>query len=197
MLQGFSHIGGIDEAGRGPLAGPVVAAVCILPLEGAFLDLDDSKKLKPQKRQFLFEELKRREGVFFALGIADVSEIDRINILQASFLAMQRAVKRLSITPDYLLIDGNFSPYFPCPTRAIIGGDGISLSIAAASIIAKVSRDRMMQQIDQKYPQYGFCRHKGYGTREHFEALERFGPSPHHRASFAPVRALTFSKDNR
>ncbi len=186
--KGFKAIAGIDEAGRGPLAGPVVAASCILPPGIAFDSLNDSKKLTPKQRELLFEQLKNTPGVIFGVGKASAKEIDEINILQATFLAMQRAVDAMEQVPDYLLIDGNRSPLFSTPRETIIGGDALSVSIAAASIIAKVLRDRIMEKIDEKWPEYGFKKHKGYGTKIHMEALETWGPCPEHRMDFSPVK---------
>lgn len=186
--EGFCHIAGIDEAGRGPLAGPVVAAACILP-EGFFLEhLNDSKQLTAKKREWLFSQITTHPSVIYALGMVDEKTIDQINILQATFLAMKKAVQALSTTPDYLLIDGNQIPHFEIPSEALIEGDGRSISIAAASILAKVTRDRIMIELDAQYPQYGFKQHKGYGTQQHLTALRVFGPSPIHRTSFAPIK---------
>lgn len=186
--KGFKAVAGIDEAGRGPLAGPVVAASCILPPDTLFDALNDSKKLTPKQREILFQKLTTNPGVIFGIGKASAKEIDKINILQATFLAMQRAVDAMEHLPDYLLIDGNRSPLFSIPRETIIGGDGISLSIAAASILAKVTRDRIMIEMDEKWPEYGFKKHKGYGTKIHMEALKKWGPCPEHRMGFSPVR---------
>lgn len=188
--EGFAKIAGVDEAGRGPLAGPVVAAVCILP-EGTLIEsLNDSKQLLPEQREEIYEKIVSLPGVQFAVAKASVAEIDRYNILKATFLAMRRAVKTLSEPPDYLLIDGNRLPEFEIPTEALIEGDARSISVAAASILAKVTRDRIMRACDAKWPNYGFKRHKGYATPEHFEALKQWGISPIHRKSFEPMKSL-------
>lgn len=180
---------GIDEVGRGPLAGPVVAAAVILdparPIDG----LDDSKRLSESRRERLAEAIRHR-AVAWALGRAEVDEIDRVNILQASLLAMQRAVAALPVAPTLALVDGNRAPDFPCPTRAIVGGDASEPCISAASIVAKVARDREMTALDRYYPDYGFSRHKGYPTRVHLAALQQYGVTPVHRRSFGPVRRL-------
>lgn len=186
--DGHQRIAGIDEAGRGPLAGPVYAAACILPRGVIFRGLNDSKQLSPDQRDSLFQKLMKTEGVFFGVGIATSTEIDQINILQATLLSMQRAVQALPTVPDYLLIDGNKAPRFDIPYETIVDGDCLSISIAAASVIAKVLRDRHMRELDQKWPQYGFSKHKGYGTKDHIEALKKWGPCPEHRMSFQPVR---------
>lgn len=188
--EGFSRIAGIDEAGRGPLAGPVVAAACILPENLFFEHLNDSKQLTPESRDRLFSEITQSSNVSFGIGIIDVQTIDRINILQATFLAMRRAVEALPIRPDYILIDGNQIPHFEMPTESLVQGDSLSISIAAASILAKVTRDRIMEQLHLEYPQYGFKQHKGYATEQHIEAIHAHGPSPIHRKSFDPVRSM-------
>jgi ribonuclease HII len=180
---------GVDEVGRGPLAGPVVAAAVILhpahPIEG----LDDSKKLTEKRRERLDIEIRQR-ALAWAIGRAEVEEIDAINILQASLQAMQRAVAGLAMRPGLALVDGNRAPAFDCPARAIVGGDASEACISAASIIAKVARDREMIALDRQYPGYGFARHKGYPTRMHLQALLDQGVSPVHRRSFGPVRRL-------
>jgi ribonuclease HII len=185
--QGRILIAGVDEAGRGPLAGPVVAAAVILdpnrPIEG----LNDSKKLTEKKREYLFDVIQER-ALAFCIASADVEEIDRINILQATLLAMQRAIVGLKIFPDLALIDGNQIPILTCKAQAIIKGDETEPAISAASILAKVSRDREMCLLDKEFPQYGFSQHKGYGTKAHLLALEMYGPCVFHRRSFAPVR---------
>ncbi|BAO44092.1 ribonuclease HII [Thiolapillus brandeum] len=180
---------GVDEVGRGPLAGPVVAAAVILDPEQPIQGLDDSKKLSEKRREALFEEICNK-ALAWSLGRAEVEEIDRINILQASLLAMQRAVADLSVTPEHALVDGNKLPDLACSAEAIVGGDGSVSCISAASIIAKVSRDREMQVMDQRYPGYGLARHKGYPTKAHLEALRELGVTRIHRRSFAPVRRL-------
>jgi ribonuclease HII len=183
---------GIDEVGRGPLAGPVVAAAAILPADGLPADLaaaiKDSKVLKRPLREDLAPRICERAQV--ALGRAEVEEIDRINILQASLLAMARAVAALGTVPGFALVDGKFAPPLPCPGRPVIGGDAKCLSIAAASIVAKVERDRIMADLARDWPGYGWERNAGYPTAEHRGALARLGVTPHHRRSFAPVKAL-------
>lgn len=184
VSKGFKTICGIDEAGRGPLAGPVYAAAVILPLGLEITGLNDSKKLSEKKREELFDVICEK-AVNFSIGIADEKEIDEINILNATFLAMKRAVDGLKIKPDYALIDGNRYPRIGGVTEeTIVKGDGKSMSVAAASILAKVSRDRYMLEIAEKYPQYCFEKHKGYGTKLHYEMLEKYGISPVHRKTF-------------
>jgi len=191
--QGYKLIGGVDEAGRGPLAGPVVAACVVIgpdfKIDSADLELiNDSKKLSAKKREMLFGIIKEK-ALAVEIGIVDNLTIDKINILQASFLAMRRAIKKLKVEPDYILVDGNFKiPKLDKPQEAIIGGDGKVWAIAAASIIAKVSRDWIMSEIDKQYPEYEFSKHKGYGTKLHIEKIEKCGPCPIHRLSFAPIR---------
>jgi len=186
-VDGHARIAGVDEAGRGPLAGPVVAACVILPLDFDCEGIDDSKKLSPTRRDAAYSRIVS-SAVAYGIGLADVAEIDAINILRATHKAMFRAVSALPEAPGVLLIDGLPVPDLPCPIqRAIIGGDAASVSIGAASILAKVTRDRMMIDYDAQYPIYGFRRHKGYGSSEHLEALLRYGPCPLHRLSFAPV----------
>jgi ribonuclease HII len=187
---GFRRIAGVDEAGRGPLAGPVVAAACILPSGFLLPRLNDSKLLTARQREEIFSMIASDERIVFGIGIVSVERIDAINILRASFEAMQASVQQLAAKPDFLLIDGNQKPRFDCPSEAIVKGDAISVSIAAASIIAKVTRDRMMVEEAARWPQYGFDQHKGYGTAQHLAALQRFGPCPLHRRSFDPVRSL-------
>ena len=183
----YKFICGVDEAGRGPLAGPVVAAAVILPNGVEIEGLDDSKKLSEKSREHLFPIICKT-ALFWGVGQADESEIDEINILRATMLAMQRAVKALGVTPDYCLIDGNRMPDLLCPGSTVIGGDGLAAGIAAASIIAKVTRDRFMCELAAKYPQYGFARHKGYPTKAHYLAIEQFGITPCHRRSFLKGR---------
>jgi len=186
--QGIFFVAGVDEAGRGPLAGPVVAAAVIFPKSSDPLPgLDDSKKLTARRRDLLYEHLTRAPCVLWAVSIQGPEVIDQINILQATHRAMREATLALSQTPGHVLIDGLPVPNFPLPHTALVKGDGRSQSIAAASIIAKVTRDRLMEAIDVNFPQYGFCRHKGYGTATHLAALQKHGPCPHHRRSFAPV----------
>ncbi|MGD1934241.1 MAG: ribonuclease HII [Candidatus Phaeomarinobacter sp.] len=184
---GHDPVCGIDEAGRGPWAGPVVASAVILPISGFPEGLDDSKKLTAQRRDDLAVQLRATSLV--GVGIADPQEIDELNIRQATFLAMRRAVADLTAIPRFALIDGRDAPDVGCPAQAVIKGDGRSLSIAAASIIAKTVRDAMMVAADVDYPDYGFARHKGYGTALHQTALDKLGITPLHRKSFAPVKA--------
>jgi len=192
--RGYRLIGGLDEAGRGPLAGPVVAACVVVDqnfkIDSADLELiADSKKLTAKKREYLFSIIKDRV-LAVEIGVVNNETIDKINILQASFLAMRRAIKKLPLTPDYIILDGNFKiPKLPTPQTAIIKGDATVWTIAAASIIAKVSRDWLMTEIDKKYPQYLFAKHKGYGTKDHLARLKKYGPCPLHRYSFSPVKA--------
>ena len=181
--KGFKTICGIDEAGRGPLAGPVYAAAVILPLDLEIDGLNDSKKLTEKKREALFDIICEK-AISYSIGIATEEEIDEINILNATFLAMRRAVEGLSVKPDYALIDGNQHPKLSIPDETVVKGDGKSMSIAAASILAKVSRDRFMLQIAEKYPEYCFEKHKGYGTKLHYEMIEKYGVAPVHRRSF-------------
>ena len=198
LADGFFLIAGVDEAGRGPWAGPVVAGAAVLSradLPDALLaGLDDSKKLTAKRRLAMFQLLEAWEGATIGVGIADRAEIDELNILQATLLAMTRAVKNLARRPDYILVDGNQIPKLTIPALAIKKGDGISLSIAAASVVAKVTRDRMMENLAQDYPEYGWERNAGYGTAQHRAALDRLGVSPHHRRSFRPVRELLAAK---
>lgn len=190
--KGAQLIAGVDEAGRGPLAGPVVAAAVILPDNFHHPLLDDSKKLSPANRERLFEELFSLPGATIRTGISTVEEIDSLNILRATHQAMRRAVLALPKLPDHVLIDGLPVAPFPVPQTALVKGDSLSFSIAAASIIAKVSRDRQMAVLDREYPEYGFAKHKGYGTAYHLNQLRTHGPCPAHRKSFAPVSQQTF-----
>jgi ribonuclease HII len=178
---------GIDEAGRGPLAGPVYAAAVVLDPARRILGLKDSKLLAEERRDAL-AALIRERAVAFAVAHATVEEIDRMNILQATLLAMQRAVEALGMLPDEAWVDGNRCPELPCRSRAIVEGDRLHRVISAASILAKTARDAEMRRMHEQYPQYGFDRHKGYGTAEHMASLERHGPCPIHRRSFAPVQ---------
>ncbi|MBQ9085884.1 MAG: ribonuclease HII [Clostridia bacterium] len=183
LQQGYSAICGVDEAGRGPLCGPVVAAAVILP-HGLYLEgLNDSKKLTEKKREKLYDVICE-SAVAYAIAESSVEEINTTNILEATLSAMRKAIASLPIPADFALIDGNISRDFPLPVRAVIHGDAISPSIAAASILAKVTRDRMCAELDRAYPQYGILRHKGYGTKEHMEALRTYGPTPIHRTKF-------------
>ena len=184
--KGYKLIGGLDEAGRGPLAGPVVAGCVILDPDVPILGIDDSKKLGESQREDLYFEI-REKSLAVGVGIVDSETIDRINILQASLEAMCQAVEQMPIKPDYLLIDGQFRPKLDFSMQAIIAGDGKSLSIASASIIAKVTRDKIMGELDQTYPQYGFSRNKGYPTPEDISALNSHGPCEIHRRTFTPV----------
>ena len=174
---------GIDEAGRGPLAGPVVAAAVILPLDHDFLYLNDSKKVTEKRREVLFDEI-REYAIGFGIGMASPDEIDEINILQADYLAMKRALAQLPVAPDVLLNDAVIIPGVTGEQVSIIKGDAKSVSIAAASILAKVTRDRIMVSYDDMYPEYGFAKHKGYGTKQHSDAIRAYGPCPIHRKSF-------------
>lgn len=192
---GRSTVAGIDEAGRGPLAGPVTAAVVILPERFRCKGLDDSKKLSAAKREALYQILVENQKVRWAVALAEVAEIDSIKILKATHLAMRRAVEALPSPPDHCLIDGLPVPGFPFSHDGIVKGDGLSLSIAAASIIAKVTRDRMMRTLHDEFPHYGFAQHQGYGTPEHLAALRHHGPCRHHRFSFQPVAQLSLPFD--
>ncbi len=193
--QGCVRLAGVDEAGRGPLAGPVVAAAVVFDrafLEaeqyGVLLGIDDSKTLSESQREHFFALLTQSPHLATGVGSADVAEIDTLNILRATHLAMKRALLALAPPPDFALVDGLPVQGLPCPSLAIVKGDARSLSIAAASIVAKVTRDRLMRELDRHYPAYGFAQHKGYGTRAHLQALLTEGPSPVHRRSFRPVR---------
>lgn len=184
---GFFYVAGVDEAGRGPLAGPVVVAAVILPKGFSHPKLNDSKKLTEKAREAIFSELSAQTDIASAIVEIQPEEIDRINILKATHEGMRRAVAALCPQPDHVLIDGLPVHPFPKPQTALVGGDGISLSIAAASVLAKVTRDKRMQEWDAVYPEYAFAKHKGYGTALHLERLRTHGPSPIHRRSFAPV----------
>lgn len=194
---GYGVVAGVDEAGRGPLAGPVVAAAVVFPRDfleaeekGLLARLTDSKKLSEARRNHFFELLHGPCHARIGVGQASVEEIDAHNILQATYLAMRRALAALDPAPDHVLVDGLPVPGLPCSSTAAVGGDGRSLSIAAASVVAKVTRDAIMRTLDLEYPQYGFARNKGYGTAEHLAALKKSGPSACHRRSFAPVSQL-------
>jgi len=180
---GLDIVCGVDEAGRGPLAGPVCAAAVILPKNLDIPGLNDSKKLTDKKRRELYDVIIHTAEAY-AIAFADEKEVDEINILQATFRAMERAVEQLYISPDLVLVDGNRAPGLRFPVRTVVKGDSLSASIAAASILAKVTRDRYMEEQDALYPQYGFAVHKGYGTKRHYEALTQLGPSPIHRMTF-------------
>lgn len=181
-------IAGVDEVGRGPLAGPVIAAAVILDPARPIAGLADSKKLSPARRERLALDI-RANALAWALGRAEVAEIDRLNIFQASLLAMRRAVEALPMTPDRVLVDGKHCPPLACPCTAIVKGDATVPAISAASILAKVTRDAELRELHDRYPRYDFARHKGYPTAVHREALRRYGPCPEHRRSFAPVAA--------
>lgn len=195
--RGLSRIAGVDEAGRGPLAGPVVAAAFVFSkpaaetaFGGVLARLNDSKQLTEAQRESFFSILTGMDGASLGIGIGSVEEIDRLNILRATHLAMRRAVEALPVPPDHILVDGRPVPGFPVPATAIVKGDTLSLSIAAASVIAKVTRDRILLALDARFPPYGFARHKGYGTVQHMQALLEFGPVAEHRRSFRPVREV-------
>lgn len=182
--EGFTHVCGVDEAGRGPLAGPVCAAAVILPPNAEIDGLNDSKKLTAKRREALYDVILS-QAVAYGIAMVDEKTIDEINILQATFLAMRQAVEQLSVTPELALVDGNREPDFgSISVKTIIKGDSLSANIAAASILAKVTRDRFMMEQDQIYPQYGFAVHKGYGTQAHYAALRTYGACPIHRKSF-------------
>lgn len=181
--EGYEYICGIDEAGRGPLCGPVVAAAVILPKDKYIEGVNDSKKLSLKKREKLYDDIKK-EAISVGIGIVDVDIIEEINILNATKLAMIKAIKDLKIKPDYLLIDGNQLIDIDIEKQTVVSGDAKSESIAAASIIAKVTRDRMLVNFDKLYPEYGFAKHKGYGTKMHIEAIKKYGLTPIHRKSF-------------
>ena len=193
--SGHACVAGVDEAGRGPLAGPVTTAAVILPRDFEHAVLTDSKKLTPKVRERLYEELTGNEQILWASDQADEREIDRINILKATHASMARSVAKLSEEPNMVLIDGLEVPGFPFPQKGVVKGDSLSLSIAAASIIAKVERDRLMLKMSKTYPGYGFEQHKGYPTKMHLERLQELGPCPIHRQSFGPVSQLTLKLD--
>ena len=181
--QGYSAVCGVDEAGRGPLCGPVVAAAVILP-QGLYIEgLNDSKKLSEKKREALFDRICE-SAIAYAIAEGSVEEINQTNILEATLCAMRRAIQSLPIPADYALIDGNISRDFPIPAKAVVHGDALSPSIAAASILAKVTRDRLCIELDRQYPQYGIAKHKGYGTKDHMNALRTHGPAPIYRTKF-------------
>lgn len=193
--RGIDPIAGVDEAGRGPLAGPVTAAAVILPAGFDLPGLNDSKKLSHQQRDILFGCLTQNQEIFYCVAHASSEEIGRLNILQATWLAMRRSLEgleELGHPATHALVDGLPVKGLPIPHTSLIGGDGLSLSIAAASILAKVTRDRIMEGLDRQYPQYGFARHRGYATAEHLAKLKLYGPCPHHRRGFAPVDQTSF-----
>lgn len=181
--EGYQVICGIDEAGRGPLCGPVVAAAVVLPRGACIEGVNDSKKLSPKKREQVYEEILKN-ALSVSVGIADVDVIEEVNILNATKLAMKKALESLLVKPDMVLIDGNQKIHTDIKQETVISGDAISESIAAASIIAKVTRDNMLIEYDKQYPEYGFAKHKGYGTKAHIEAIQRYGLTPIHRPSF-------------
>ena len=183
FAQGYQVVCGVDEAGRGPLAGPVCAAAVILPPHLEIPGLDDSKKLSDKRRRELFPVIKE-QAIAYGIGLASHEEIDEINILQATFLAMERAIAQLQIKPEYALIDGNRAKDFGLPVKTVVKGDSLSANIAAASVLAKVTRDMLMEEAAVEYPGYGFEIHKGYGTRAHYDALREKGPSSIHRMTF-------------
>ncbi len=183
FAQGIHPIAGIDEAGRGPLAGPVCAAAVILP-EGLVIEgLNDSKKLSDKKRRALYDIIIN-QAVAYGIALVDEKTVDEINILQATFLAMRQAAEQLTVQPALALVDGNRAPGLRVPVQTVVKGDSLSANIAAASILAKVTRDRLMERLDAEYPQYGFAVHKGYGTKAHYAALREYGPCPIHRMTF-------------
>ena len=195
MAEGATRVAGIDEAGRGPLAGPVVAAAVWLAPSLRIKGINDSKQLTAAKREALAEELQVHPDVAYGIAVVDAEEIDRVNILQATYVAMRRAVNALAPAPDFLLVDGRPVPDLPKPSKAIVKGDAKSASIAAASILAKVHRDALMAAYDAEFAGYGFARHKGYGTAAHLEALDRLGACPIHRRSFSPVARVLNARD--
>lgn len=186
---GFSNVAGIDEAGRGPLAGPVVAAAVILPTECTSMVINDSKKMTAKQRDRLYDQILEC-AVAAKIESVGVVLVDRLNIYRATLLAMKQAVEGLAVRPDFIYIDGPAGIEVDIPQRPLVDGDALCFSVAAASVLAKVSRDRQMVEFDELYPGYGFSKHKGYGTRDHLEALRQLGPSPIHRRSFAPVKEL-------
>lgn len=183
FAEGFQTVCGVDEAGRGPLAGPVCAAAVILPADLQIPGLNDSKKLTDKKRRELYDVITQQAAAY-AIALVDHKRIDEINILQATYQAMQNAVAQLPVAPDMILVDGNRAPEFSAAVKTVVKGDSLSASIAAASVLAKVTRDRLMEELDETYPQYGFAIHKGYGTKRHYEALTTYGPCDIHRMTF-------------
>ena len=189
--KGYKSICGVDEAGRGPLCGPVVAAAVILPRDVEIIGLNDSKKLSEKKREALFDVICEK-AIAFSIAYGSVDLINQTNILEATMTAMNQAVSSLSVPADHALIDGNIARGFSIPTITVVHGDALSPSIAAASILAKVTRDRLCAELDAEYPMYGIAKHKGYGTKDHMEALRKFGPAPIHRTKF--IRFLNEEK---
>lgn len=181
--EGYEYICGVDEAGRGPLCGPVVAAAVILPKHGCIEGVNDSKKISEKKREKLYDDIMNG-AIAVGIGISDVDVIEKVNILNATKIAMKKAIESLSIKPDYVLIDGNQKIDIDILQETVVSGDAKSESIASASIIAKVTRDRMLRKFDEMYPEYGFAKHKGYGTKAHIEAIKKYGLTPIHRKSF-------------
>ncbi|CCY71626.1 ribonuclease HII [Clostridium sp. CAG:921] len=181
--EGYEYICGVDEAGRGPLCGPVVAAAVILPKHGCIEGVNDSKKISEKKREKLYDDIMKG-AIAVGIGISDVDVIEKVNILNATKIAMKKAIESLSIKPDYVLIDGNQKIDIDILQETVVSGDAKSESIASASIIAKVTRDRMLRKFDEMYPEYGFAKHKGYGTKAHIEAIKKYGLTPIHRKSF-------------
>ena len=191
LSLGYQHVCGVDEAGRGPLCGPVVAAACILPLDCHIDGLNDSKKLTEKKRELLFDIITEK-AIAYSIAHATVEEINTLNILEATLLAMRRAIAGLEVKADFALIDGNVGRDFSLPVRTVIHGDATSPNIAAASVLAKVTRDRMCVDMDAEYPEYGILKHKGYGTKAHMDALRKYGATPIHRTQF--IRFLNNEK---
>ena len=194
LNQGYNIIAGVDEAGRGPLAGPVFASVVILPLDCKIEGLNDSKKLSEKKREYLYDKIIEK-AIDYSVASASEKEIDEINILQATFLAMKRALKKIKIKPDIIFVDGNRDPGFDIKTECVVKGDSLIDSISAASILAKVSRDRFIRELAKDYPEYGFEKHKGYGTKAHYEAINKYGISKVHRKTF--LKKITRNDDKR
>lgn len=190
---GYQNVAGVDEAGRGPLAGPVVIAACLLPKGFELIGIDDSKKLTPKKREELYSLLINHPDVVYSISTIDAKTIDQINILQATLLGMKKAVQSMQKKPDYLLIDGNQAPEIDIAKETVVAGDRFCVCIAAASILAKCYRDALMGELHDKWPVYGFDRNKGYGTKDHLQALKKHGPCPVHRRSFEPVQSAIIS----
>lgn len=196
LNQGYKYIAGVDEAGRGPLAGPVVAACCIYHKDLHIEGINDSKQLTADQRRKIFSLITKNPAIIYGIGIVDVAEIDKINILQATLYAMKKAIEALITIPDFVLIDGNQIPDVNIPCEAVVKGDELSISIAAASVIAKFTRDEIMDQYHEVYPEYGFNQHKGYGTKKHLDALNKFGSTPIHRITFKPCSLVPSREEN-
>jgi len=196
--KGYRFICGVDEAGRGPLCGPVIAGAFIIPVEYPdwILKADDSKKLTEKKRLELYQRIISENAVHWATGEASAAEIDKINIYQATRLAMTRAIEKLPITSDYLLLDAMLLPSLSIPQKSVIHGDALSIAIGCASILAKVTRDQVMTELDKEFPAYLWAKNKGYGTRDHLLAIEKHGPTPHHRMTFAPLSTKKIQQNN-